>query len=291
MENDDNDNGNNDDISSKKHPQHPFEQICEDIKAYAKTCSQKFLERDIGHIQDIPIKDLDVLCRYFPVIFIAKMFGGNFQKTLKDYSYRMKAKAAKEIEDELPDFIELEPYGQCGWQYLDRMKIKVIQKLEDILNKGVQVAGHSQLVQASKTLLDLDDKSKKEASDVLLAYQAQLLLLAEHLVERFLPTLGVMIKNDLQKSRDDLLKRVSNGITTESNEEARAVWQHEIKRFIRNYNLKRFELLLAETMINNKEIAEALDFSKDLIDTYKQTDMVDRDSKSTVKLKEHIQNR
>ena len=269
----------------------PIPQIALDIKQHIKKTAQKFIKRDIG-IDDIPVKELDILCNYFPVALITKMFGGNYQIILKDYNARAKIKEAEDIyQESLSDeenFEPLDPFGIAGWQYADRLRQKVFRQLETVLNMGVNVAGHSQLVQAARTLLAEADKSKDEAAGVMMAYQTQLLLFAEHIVELFLPALGIEFKKELCNFRDEIIQKIEK---LNPDKELLEIWQEEISKLVRAFNRKRFELMLAETMIENKELSDALDFSKDLVETYRQTDIIDRDSKSVVKLKNHIQRR
>ena len=269
----------------------PIPQIALDIKQHIKKSSQKFIKRDI-RIDDIPPKELDVLCSYFPIGLITKMFGGNYQILLKDYNARAKIKEAEDIyQESLSDeenFEPLEPFGIAGWQYADRLRQKVFRQLEVVLNMGINVAGHSQLVQAARTLLMEAEKNKENATTVMMAYQTQLLLFAEHIVELFLPALGLEFKKELYNFRDEIIQKLEK---LNPDKELLAIWREEISKLVRAFNRKRFELMLAETMIDNKELSNALDFSKDLVETYRQTDIIDRDSKSVVKLKDHIQRR
>lgn len=271
----------------------PIVQIASDLKQHIKKTTQRFIKRNI-YINDIPVNELDILCSYFPIKFIVKMFGGNYQIILKDYNARIKIKEAEEVyQKSLSDeegFEPLEPSGIGGWQYAERLRQKVFRQLEAVLNMGVNIAGHSQLVQAAKALLAEADKSKDEAASIMLAYQTQLLLFAEHIVELFLPALGTEFKKELYNFRDELIKKLELKML-EPDKELLDIWQEEVDNLVRIFNRKRFELMLAETIMKNKELSDALDFSKDLIETYRQTDIVDRDSKSVAKLKEHIQKR
>jgi len=267
-----------------------IEQVAIDLKQCIKKTTQQFINTDI-RIEDIPVKELDILCSYFPVALITEIFGGNYQITLKDYNKRAKIKNAGIDTDNEDNFEPTEPSGIGGWQYADRLRQKVFRELEKVLNLGVNIAGHSQLVQAAKALLAEADKSKEGAVDIMMAYQTQLLLFAEHIVELFLPALGISFKKELHEFRDNVIERITSKISAPLNKEFLEIWQEEVSKLVRSFNLKRFELMLAETMIGNKELSDALDFSEDLIETYRQTDMVDRDSKSVGRLREHIQKR
>lgn len=273
----------------------PINQLAESLKEHIQKTTQKVIEKNIV-IGNIPAEDLDVLCRYLSVSFVSEMFGGNYQVNLKRYNTRIKTREAEERQRELLEeegsFEPIEPSGIEGWQYADRLRNKVFRQLEAILNQGITVAGHNQVVQAAKALLAETDKSKKDASDVMMAYQTQLLLFAEHLVELFLPSLGSMFRADLNDVQETVLKKVKFVLKDQVDSIVLVnIWKKEISRMARNFSQKRFELMLAETMIGNKELSEALDFSKDLIEAYRQTDIIDRDSKSAAMLKQHIQKR
>ena len=190
------------------------------------------------------------------------------------------------------NFEPVEPSGIAGWQYADRLRQKVFRQLELIMNQGVGIAGHNQVVQAAKALLEEAGKSKKDAGDVMMAYQTQLILFAEHIVELFLPALGHKFKTSLNEAQLTVARKMESAMAgKEGGRESILIWKKEIGKVIREFNQKRFELMLAETMIGNKELSEALDFSKDLIETYRQTDTIDRDSKSAAQLRRHIQKR
>ena len=276
----------------------PLERIADEIKEHIASTTQKFIEKD-AKIKKIPVKELDILCKYFPVAFVTEMFGGNYQIILKDYNNRRKIETAglgAEAEGAEDENIEsTEPYGIGGWQYADRLRIKVFRELEKILNAGLNVAGHSQLVQAAKTLLAEADKSKDDATEVMMAYQTQLLLFAEHIVEIFLPALGNRFKKELHELRDTVVEKIKpalhGDLRNKENKELLELWKKEVSDIVRSFNRHRFELMLAETMTENKALSEAFDFTKDLIENYKHTDVIDRDSKSVSKLKQHIQKR
>jgi hypothetical protein len=271
----------------------PIPQIADSLREHIKKTSQKSIRRNIN-IDEIPVEDLDILCNYFPILLITRMFGGNYQIILKDYNARIKIKEAEEVYHESvfdeESFEPLEPSGIGGHQYAERLRQKVFRQLETVLNMGVNVAGHSQLVQAAKTLLLEADKSKDESAGVMMAYQTQLLLFAEHIEELFLPALGVEFKRELCDFRDEIIQKLETKVP-KPDKELLEIWQEEVGKLVRSFSRKRFELMLAETILDNSELSDALDFSKDLIETYRQTDIIDRDSKSVVRLKDHIQRR
>jgi hypothetical protein len=142
-----------------------------------------------------------------------------------------------------------------------------------------------------KALLTEATKDTEEAADVMSAYENQLILMAGHIVENFLPNISRLIKNELQRARDDIQKSVEKAIK-ESNDMAVAVrvWRKDFNKFVRQYELKRFELLFAESMAKSKEINEAFDFSRDLIETFIQKDDIVFDSEDVTILKKHTRN-
>ena len=92
--------------------------------------------------------------------------GEQAARKAKRHRVRGIAEAEDIYQESLSDeenFEPLEPFGIAGWQYADRLRQKVFRQLETVLNMGVNVAGHSQLVQAARTLLAEADKSKDEA--------------------------------------------------------------------------------------------------------------------------------
>lgn len=212
---------------------------------------------------------------------------------LKAHKGRMKEKKAAKHQQEMTDeanredkFEPKDPSGIGHWQYAERLKQKVFRSLETVLNQGVGTAGHSQFVQAAKALLVETEKTKEDAAEVMMAYESQLLILAEHLVEIFLPKMGSSLKKDMRRSRDDVIKSITE--VAKPDKHSLAMWKAEISRVVRTFELKRFELLLAETMANNPQVCEAFDFSKDLIENYRQRSEVMIESKHTTVLKNHI---
>ena len=267
-------------------------QLVSDIKLMIKSSSQKFLKRDVD-IEDIPIDDLDALCNYLPVQLVAELFGGHFQVLLKAHKGRMKEKKAAEQQKKLMDeanseknFEPKDPAGIGDWKYAERLKQKVFRSLESVLNQGVGNSGHSQYVQAAKALLLEAEKTKEDAAQVMVAYENQLIILAEHMVEIFLPKLGSTLKKELRMAKEDVIKKISE--IAKPDKHSLALWKSEINRIVRTYELRRFELILAETMANNPAVSEAFDFSKDLIENYKQRSEVIIESKHTAILKNHI---
>jgi len=270
-------------------------QLAADIDSMIRGSKQKHIKRNVD-MDNIPTEDLDVLCTYFPIQLLVEMFGGHYQVLLKAFVGRMNEKSAAEHQrktmerDGLEENFEPEdPAGIGRHQYAERIKQKVFQKLEGLLNKGVGTSGHSQFVGAAKALLTEAEKTKADAADVMMAYESQLLILAEHFVEVFLPKLGSALKTEMRRARDEVIKNIEK--IAKPDKHSLSMWKAEINRMARGIELKRFELMLAETMANNPRVSEAFDFAKDLIENYRQRQEVVTVSKQSEILKNHINKR
>ena len=261
-----------------------LKQICIDIKNYINTRNQSQLYKNIK-FANIPTKDLDVLFSYLSINLICQLYGGNFQQHVKHFNARIQEKnAADEIDES--KLIPYEPPGIGDHQYSERVRQKVIHSLEGVIDQNAANVSHNQYVQAAKALLDIVEKTKIDAAEIMMAYESQLLVLAEHLVENFLPQLGQQIKKELRSAETEIVKRLTE--TMQPGDDHLRILSEEIDRVIRSFELKRYELLLAETMASNKQVSEAFDFSRDLIDNYKTTSEINIEDKDAAKLKEHI---
>ena len=264
-------------------------QVCADIKKYLKANNQVHLHRNVD-FTNIPPDDLDILFAYFSVNLVCNLYGAKHDQQIKAFHARLQAKAAKakslESNADEASFEPHDPAGIGDWKYADRMKRKVFRSLESIINQDAATVSHNQYVQAAKALLEHAEKTKLDAAEIMASYESQLLILAEHLVESFLPKLGQKIKQELRSAENAVIKRMVE--TTDPSKEQLEIWKDEIDRIVRGFELKRFELLLAETMASNQQISEAFDFTKDLLDNYKNTSEIIIETKSTSKLKEHI---
>ena len=267
-------------------------QICADLSDHIKKTTQKYLKRNV-RIEEMPQDDIDVLLSYLPVSFVCGMFGGETYAVSAASNARRKEKAIEEANRKIMEeataegrYEPEEPAGIANWQYAERIKQKVFRSLETVLNQGAGTAGHNQYVQAAKALLDQAEKVKGDAAEVMKAYEVQLLVLADFLVERFLPKLGTSIKTELEKSKDDILTKLEKNARIKEFE--RSLWVDEINKLVRAYNLKRFELMLAECMAGDSNVCAAFDFSKDLVENYKGGEKIRVDDKHKEILKQHI---
>ena len=272
--------------------QTPIEQTAADIIDFSRKCSQKHLKRNV-QIEDIPPDDIDVLCSYFPIQLICAVFGGEVKVIEKAHLGRMVEKAAEAANKKIMDeamrddkYEPLEPAGIANWQYAERIKQKVFRSLETVLNQGAGTTGHNQYVQAAKALLDQAEKTKSDAAEIMKAYETQLLILADFFVEKFLTKLGALLKKDIHKGQDEVIRKIEE--IAKPDKFSVSIWGSEIKRMIRAFELKRFELLLAETMANDPKVSAAFDFTKDLVENYKETSHINVDDKHQAILKQHI---
>jgi len=261
-------------------------QICNDIKIYRKTVDQKHLYRNIT-FSDIPAEHLDILYSYLSINLICRLYGGNFKQQVKVFNARFQEK--EDAAESLAEFVEYDPPGIGDHKYAERVKRKVIQKLEGIIDQSAATVSHNQFVQAAKALLEIASNMKLDAAEIMMAYESQLLILAEHLVENFLPELGRRIRKEFRAAEKSAIKRISELIKPKSTR--LKIWSEEIDKIVRTFELKRYELMLAETMASNKAVSEAFDFTKDLLDNYRTTSEVSLESKSSSRLKKHIGNR
>jgi len=259
-------------------------QICDNIKNFLENTKQEYLYRKVKH-RNIPAEDLDILYSYLSIKLICKLFGGNFAQQVKVFNARVQEKESdKEIDSS--KLVKYDPAGIGEHQYADRVRQKVIHSLEGIINQSAATVSHNQYVQAAKALLDIADKTKLDAAEIMTAYETQLLILAEYLVEIFLPELGQKIKEEFRAAGESVIEKIVEA--TKPDDEQLKIWSEAIDKVVRSFGLKRYELLLAETMATNPQISEAFDFTKDLIENYKTTSEISFADKDTAKLKEFI---
>ena len=263
-------------------------QIAADIKSFIKSNNQEQLHRNVK-FGNIPSEDLDILFSYFTINLVCRVFGGNFAQQVKAYNARFIEKESGVATDE-SSFVEYDPPGIGDHQYSERVRQKVIHSLESVIDQNAATVSHNQYVQAAKALLDIVEKTKLDAAEIMVAYEDQLLILASHLVEHFLPLLGAEIKKELRAAEENVIEKLV-AVTGSENDDQLNIWKEEIDRVVRSFELKRYELLLAGTMVSNKRVSEAFDFTKDLIDNYQSTSEIDIEEKGTAKLKKHISDR
>jgi len=272
-------------------------QIAKNLRAFISTARDKYLKKKVT-IEEIPIHKLVVLCQYFSIGLVIEMFGGTHQmispkigkyirenRKFEDYN-----DDGENINPETGDFEPEEPAGIGNYKYAARLERKVNRELENVINQGITAAG-LQLVNAAKLILANTEKTKKDAISLMDAYQEQLLILADHIVVHFLPTLRTKIQADFNIEKDLLLEKINIYKDDLSNDEMIAIIKREVERFARQIELKKFELYLAESMTDNKKVREAFNFSHDLIDTYMDEEKIEIDTKSQSLIKQSQENR
>ena len=159
------------------------------------------------------------------------------------------------------------PEGLGGYLYGHRLNLSALNALEDIVRSGGE---NTQVVAACKALITETEKMKKSSVEVMQAYEKQLLILAEHIVEHFLPDLAKSIRDYFNELRNTVAQKIKEeaGDLPEADYEFMKIWQENLDLFIRRVSLKRFELLFANSLLNNDETREAFGFSKDLLTSF-----------------------
>lgn len=272
-------------------------QIAKNLRAFISTSRDKYLKKKVT-VEEIPVHELVVLCRYFSIGLVIEMFGGTHQmispkigkyirenRQFEDYN-----EEGENVNPETGDFVPEQPAGIGNYKYAARLERKVHRELEKVINQGVTAAG-LQLVNAAKLILQNTEKTKKDSISLMDAYQEQLLVLADHLVVHFLPNLRTKIQKDFSIQKDLLLEKINNYKNNLSADEMIAIIDREVERFARQIELKKFELYLAETMTDNKKIREAFNFSHDLIDTYMDEEKIEIDSEAISLIKQSQEDR
>lgn len=241
-----------------------LEQIVHDLQQHHRRSAEKQLERGV-HVDDIPLHELYILCKYLSTNFISTMFSGNFESLkLRIAQYHKELKEKDDVEDEDGHFVEKEPAGMGGWRYANRLQQKVFRELEVIINKGTAATGQ-QMVNASKLLIVELQKVKESSMELMEAYEKQLIILAEFFVEKFLPNLGRKIKADM---KNDIEETLSSAFKATNAREMKNIIQIGLDRLVRKWDIKRYELLLAELMSDDKETSQAFNFTSDMVDTF-----------------------
>jgi len=244
-----------------------IEQIAHDLQQQHRRSKEKQLKPG-APTDDIPIHELAVLAKSMSINFIVAMFGGKFQPmSLKIGKYFRELKEKeylKDSEDQDGHFVEKEPSGIGGWRYANRLQEKVFRELEAVINQGTSATGQ-QLVNASKLLIQELTKVKESSIELMEAYEKQLIILAEFFVEKFLPNLGRKIKSEF---KDDIDEIISKALKTGNAREALNIIQADLDKLVRKWDIKRYELLLAELLSEDNETSQAFNFTSDMIDTF-----------------------
>jgi len=259
--------------------------------------------KDTTLIKKAPIKEMEnstllVLCQHLSKALIAEVFGGNLQSIqtrIKQHLEEVRnaeiagiAGEEGDVEDEFkPE--PLHPQGIAGNNYATRLAQKVILQLEKIVDDGAYGSGQ-QAVNAARELLKQSDTIKKDALGVMEAYEKQLILLADHIVRKFLPDAGKIVKSTLHEVRDSVLTEIKAAYDSPEHiiapERGYEMWEASIDAALRQLDRKKFELLFVESMANRPRIREAFDLTEDLIDNYSGSEetqvMLEDDATKTI---------
>jgi ssDNA-binding Zn-finger/Zn-ribbon topoisomerase 1 len=179
----------------------------------------------------------------------------------------------KWLTDIRDGIIDTGPYGIGGWKYAQRLNDVARKTLVEVTQQKSGKNTKQQIVHASKALLGESTKIKEKSVEVMEAYQEQLLTLAEHMVNEFLPWLSKKIKDIFKQAKDGTIERVETlfkktGITELSYEKAIEFWKEEVDRAWRQVDLKKIELMFAESLTVNEQTKEAFQFTEDLLKDY-----------------------
>ncbi len=236
-------------------------QIAADLREHLRRTKEQFLERNVD-MDKIGVKELATLCRYFSISFTVELFGGSRQTIMQKVNKYLKEIEVDKTIDE-GELLPEDPQGIGGWRYADRLEKKVLRQLEIVVNKGAAGTGQ-QLVNASKLLIAETSKTKNSAMNLMEAYEKQLIILAEFSVENFLPAMGRRIRKDLRKEKDAIFKKLKKVPP----EKQLDLLENMIEKIVRKWSLKRFELLYAKVMAEDKEVSNAFNFTSDMIETF-----------------------
>jgi len=242
-----------------------IDQIAVDLKPHLRRSQENFLVRSV-HVDDIPIDELAVLCKYFSIKFVLAMFGGKVMPVrIKVNNYFKEKKIEEELEEQYDDgsFVSKEPSGMGGWRYADRLQEKVFRELEKVVNQGTSGTGQ-QLVNASRLLIVELTKVKDSSVELMEAYEKQLIILAEFFVEKYLPKLGGRIKKELKQDVELILSKV----TEAGKDDAIEVIMEGLNKLVRKWNIKRYELLIAELLAEDNETSAAFNFTTEMVHTF-----------------------
>lgn len=266
----------------KQVPQLTLEQLAGQIRAQIKKSTDSTLIKGV-HTNQIPREEITVLALYLGKGLISKIFGGSQQAVTNMVNHTLKQRKEAEIDEmahqamaDKPDDSEdkkspsdptpVQPLGIGGYRYANRLTVKIVRQLEVMVDSGAIGQGQ-QAVQASKALLEHTKGIKREAQNVMLAYEKQLVALAEHLVEKFLPAVSEKVKADFKHWKDEVLDEVLRSIPG-INEDSCNVWTESIERFARQFDLKKFELMMAESLAENQKTSEAFNITEELVKNY-----------------------
>jgi len=269
----------------KRIPQLTLDQLATQIRSHIKRSNDKTVIKG-ARTAEIPRDEITILALYLSKGLACRIFGGSQQAITNMVNNYLRERKEADIEEAAQQFggnddedsgeaadsdvpfnpVPTEPLGIGGHRYANRLAVKVVSRLEMLVDQGTIGQGQ-QAVQASKTLLSYTEGIKKEAQNVMLAYEKQLILLAEHIVEKFLPAVSEKVKSELGEWKDTVLKDVRDSLP-DVDTVACEIWAAAIDKFARQYDQKRFEIMMAESLSENPKTSEAFNITEELVKNF-----------------------
>ena len=269
-----------------------FQTIAEDLKFRMRNSTEQFLKKGVA-ITEIPEDDLLVLCKYFSISMVVAMFGG------KDQPVRQRVnRLIKERENDSPPvrYVSEEPPGIGGWKFCERLNLRAIRAMEEVLHASAESAGGTGFVSAAKFMSTEAQKGKDYSAALMDAYQGQILSLAEHVTERFLPWLSSKLKRLLKEVKDEALMQIADQFNTARSEktawrESAKIWAETVDKIVRKFGKERIELMFAESLAENPATSSAFDFSKELVETFAAEEAFEPESEDVALIRASIRGR
>lgn len=254
-----------------KKPSLPIEDIAAGLKSYIHSSKEGFIIHGAKQ-RDIPIEHLSVLCQYLSAQFVCEMFGGQYQYMLQTvWKYIKDTATGTKIDED--DLTPRYPEGIGGHGYAARLSAQALQALEKIMLAGA--GGSNQVVQAARAMLAENDKTQTASVEIMQAYEKQLVILAEHIVEKFLPRLGKSIEKGFKKDIENIIAEISEKLDMSKNAAGELLCEmlfntmrDGIDKFTRRLSMKKFELLFAKSLSGDDAAKQAFDFAEDLLSSY-----------------------
>ena len=199
-----------------------------------------------------------------------------------------------------PSPVPDDPQGIGGHKYIARMEEKIYRALESLIDeymgeddgkdgRKTDARYGAQVTNAIKTLAGMIEKDRQSAVETMDAYQEQLVSLASFIVTQFLPMVGKTVRRDIRTIAKGVMAEVeAHG---KDDPEMVEVWGQAVERMSRQFGFKRFELIFARALSQDKACQDAFLLSEDLVDTFKAERRVEFDSTGSIRIREAITKR